>query len=119
MEINFLVRSRMLEPRSSATPYSVTTQSTTFLKVVTAAPGCSCATMRETDSSAVVECSTINAWPCSAKIAPRAKSGCPPEDDQYSLPNDSEAHWPRKSTSRVALTTFMWSSLAMLRGSLV
>ena len=39
MAMSRLVRSRMLEPRSSATPCSVTTRSTTFLKVVTAAPG--------------------------------------------------------------------------------
>jgi hypothetical protein len=90
-----------------------------FLNVVTAAPGCSCATMREIDSSAVVECNTIKDWPCSEKSAPRAKSGWPPDDDQYSLPNDSEAHWPRKSTSRVALIATKLSSPAMLRSSLV
>ena len=82
MPISFLVLSRMLEPRSSATPYSVTTRSTRFLNGVTAAPRCSWATMRETDSSAVVECSKIKDWPCSANIAPRAKSGWPPEEDQ-------------------------------------
>src|SRR5918997_7177087 len=103
MPIKLRVLSRMLLPRSSATPYSVTTRSTVFLNVVTAAPGRSWATMREIDASAVVECSTIKDWPCSENSAPRAKSGCPPDDDQYSLPNDSEAHWPRKSTSRVAL----------------
>src|SRR5215217_8515257 len=75
--------------------------------------------MRETDSSAVVECSTIKDWPCSEKSAPRAKSGWPPDEDQYSLPSDSEAHWPRKSTSRVALIATKLSSPAMLRSSLV
>src|SRR3712207_1054642 len=119
MSISLRVRSLMLLPRCSATPYSVTTQSTTFLNVVTAALGCSCATIRETDSSAVVEWSTKKDWPCSAKIAPRTKSGWLPDDDQYSLPRDSEAHWPKKSTSRVALMTAMWTSRAMLRGSLV
>ena len=79
------VRSLVLLPRSSATLYSVTTRSTMFLKVVTVAPGWSYAVMRETDSSAVVECSTIKDWPSSenrAPRAPRAKSGCPPEEDQ-------------------------------------
>src|SRR5215207_2288080 len=71
MPISFLVLLRMLEPRSSATPYSVTTRSTRFLNVVTAAPGCSWATMRETDSSAVVGCRRINDCPCSASTAPR------------------------------------------------
>src|SRR5829696_5032516 len=90
-----------------------------FLNVVTAAPGCSCATMRDTDSSAVVECSTVNDWPCSERMAPRAKSAWPPEEDQYTLPSDSEAHWPRKSTSSVALMATKLSSPAMLRSSLV
>src|SRR5829696_1005481 len=75
--------------------------------------------MRETDSSAVVECSTMKDWPCSERIAPRAKSGWPPEDDQYSLPRDSEAHWPRKSTSRAALMATNLSSPATFRSSLV
>src|ERR687885_2981079 len=109
----------MLLPRSSATPYWVTTQSTIFLNVVTAAPGCSCATMRDVDSSAVVECSTMKDWPCSEKIAPRAKSGWPPEEDQYSLPSDSDAHCPRKSISTVAFTATKLSSREMLRSSLV
>src|SRR5919199_1085348 len=117
--MSFRVRSRMLLPRSSATPYSVTTQSTMFLNVVTAAPGCSCATIRDNDSSAVVECNTMKDWPCPEKIAPRAKSGWPPEEDQYSLPSDSEAHCPRKSTSRVAFIATKLSSDEMLRSSLV
>src|SRR5215210_776452 len=75
--------------------------------------------MREVASSAVVECSTMKDWPCSENSAPRAKSGWPPEEDQYSLPSDSEAHWPRKSTSRVALIATKLSSLVMLRSSLV
>src|SRR5829696_773935 len=75
--------------------------------------------MREIDSSAVVERSTIDDCPCSERIAPRAKSGWPPDDDQYSLPRDSEAHWPRKSTSRVALMATKLSSPATLRSSLV
>jgi hypothetical protein len=66
-----------------------------------------------------VECSTIKDWPCSERIAPRAKSGWPPEDDQYSLPRDSEAHWPRKSTSRVALMAPKLFSPATLPSSLV
>src|SRR5919199_4947657 len=109
----------MLLPRSSATPYSVTTQSTVFLNVVTAAPGCSCAMMRDTDSSTAVECSTINDWPCSEKSAPRAKSGWPPDEDQYSLPSDSDAHCPRKSTSSVALIATKLSSAAILPSLLV
>jgi hypothetical protein len=40
-----------------------------FLNVVTAAPGCSCATMREIDPLAVVECNTIKDWPCSEKFS--------------------------------------------------
>src|SRR3712207_7295959 len=84
-----------------------------FLNVVTAAPGCSWATMRETDSSAVVECSTMKDRSCSERIAPRAKPVWPPEEDQYSLPSDSEAHWPRKSTSRVALMATKLSSPTM------
>src|SRR5215208_6873554 len=92
MPISLRVLSRMLLLRSSATPYSVTTRSTMFLNVVTAAPGWSCATMREVASSAVVECRAIKDWPLSEKSAPRAKSGWPPDDDQYWLPSDSEAH---------------------------
>jgi len=51
--------------------------------------------------------STIKDWPCSENMAPLAKSGCPPEEYQYSLPSDSEAHWPSKSTLRVALMAAM------------
>jgi hypothetical protein len=61
----------------------------------------------------------MNDWPSSAKTAPRAKSGWPPDEDQYSLPSDSDAHWPRKSTSTAALIATIRSSRAMTRGSLV
>lgn len=61
--IKCLVRSAIELPRSSATPYSVTTLSTMFLNVVTAAPRCNCGTIRDTLSSAVVECRTMKAWP--------------------------------------------------------
>ena len=47
MAIRRRVRSAIELPRSSATPYSVTTRSTTFLKVVTAAPGGRRGTIRE------------------------------------------------------------------------
>ena len=55
MSMRALVRSPMVRPRSSATPYSVTTLSTVFLSVVTAAPGDRRGTMRENDLSLVVE----------------------------------------------------------------
>ena len=38
---------------------------------------------------------------------------------QYSVPSDSEAHWPRKSTSRVALIAVIRGSRPMLRESFV
>ena len=90
-----------------------------FLNVVTAAPGCSCGTIRETVSSWVAECRTMNAAPCSDMIAPRAKSGWPPDDEKYWLPSDSEAHCPRKSTSSAAFTARNSGSRAMFHGSLV
>src|SRR5204863_5151079 len=60
-----------------------------------------------------------NDWPPDEWIAPRPKSSWPPVDDQYWLPSDSDAHWPRKSTSSVALIATMPAWRLMLRGSLV
>ncbi len=48
--------------------------------------------MREMLSSLVVECSTTKAMPFSDATAPRAKSPCPPDDEMYWLPSDSDAH---------------------------
>ena len=71
-------RAAIDRPRSSATPYSVTTWSTVFFIVVTGAPSHSRVTMREIDSSFVAECTTTNPIPSSEYIAPRAKSAWPP-----------------------------------------
>ncbi len=73
--------------------------------------------MRETVPSPVVECRQMNDCPRSDMTAPRAKSGWPPEDDQCGLPSDSEAHWPRKSTSGVALVAMKRASRATMLGS--
>src|SRR5277367_3968455 len=74
-------RSLRLAPRSSATPYSVTTWSTVFLSVVTTLPWVRADRMRPRPVL-VVECSTRNAFPPGEYIAPRAKSACPPDEDQ-------------------------------------
>ena len=60
-------------------------------------------TIRDTDSSRVVECSTTNPIALRWYIAPRAKSACPPLPDQYRPAIISELHWPSRSTSIVAL----------------
>jgi hypothetical protein len=78
--INRRARSAMDCPRSSATPYSVTTLSTVFLIVVTALPGVSWVRMRPRPLP-VVDLRTMNPWPPSDHIAPRAKSACPPLEE--------------------------------------
>ena len=62
-------------------PHSVTTWSTVFLSVVTTEPSVSRTRMR-LRPLLVVECSTMNALPPFEYIAPRAKSACPPLEDQ-------------------------------------
>jgi hypothetical protein len=56
--------------------------STVFLLVVTIEPGVRVARMRETSPSDAVDGSTTKALPSREYIAPRAKSACPPLDDQ-------------------------------------
>ena len=53
-----------------------------FFRVVTIEPGVSVALMRETLPWTAVEGSTMNAMPCGEYMAPRAKSACPPLEDQ-------------------------------------
>ena len=60
----------------------MTTWSTVFFSVVTTDPGVSVARIRDTVPSAAVDGSTTNALPCGEYIAPRAKSACPPLEDQ-------------------------------------
>ena len=55
MDISAAARSRMLRPRSSATPHSVTTLSTVFFSVVTTVPGLKPETILDTEPSSVVE----------------------------------------------------------------
>jgi hypothetical protein len=62
-------------------PHSVTTWSTVFLSVVTTEPSLRCRRMR-LSPRLVVECRTMNAWPPSEYVAPRAKSAWPPLEDQ-------------------------------------
>src|SRR3954453_7066653 len=45
----------------------------------------------------------MNACPLAEYMAPRATSTWPPLDDQYFPATVSDAHWPIKSTSVVAL----------------
>ena len=73
--------------------------------------------MRDTVPPAAVDGSTTNARPCGENIAPRAKSACPPLDDQYRPATVSDAHWPTRSTSVVALIETKHSSWPMMRGS--
>ena len=63
------------------------------LDAVTTDPGVRCVRMRDRPAR-VVECSTMNARPLAEYIAPRAKSACPPEEDQYRPATVSDAHWP-------------------------
>jgi hypothetical protein len=58
--------------------------------------------------------------PCPAReyIAPRAKSACPPDPDQYWPATVSDAACPTKSTSVVALIEMNDGSWAMTLGSL-
>ncbi len=58
-------------PRKLATPYSVTTQSTSFLPVVTKAPGASSATIREVLPPRAVIGQAINDMPPGERLAPR------------------------------------------------
>ena len=86
-------RSASERPRSSAMPHSVTTWSTVFFSVVTTDPSVSCTRMR-LRPELVAERRTMNAWPSSEYIAPRAKSAWPPLEDQYRPAIVSDAHWP-------------------------
>ena len=89
MPISALARWERVLPRSLATPYSVTTQSTSFLLVVTTAPGESSAQIRLTVPPLAVEGKAIKLFPPSDATAPRTKSACPPVPDRCLVPADS------------------------------
>src|SRR3546814_2254544 len=72
--------------------------------------------MRDTVPPAAVAGSTTKALPFSEYMAPRAKSAWPPLEDQYLPPTVSDAHWPTRSTSVVALIDTKQSSRAITLG---
>ena len=103
MAMSRVALSRIVAPRNSAMPYSVATLSTVFLSVVTTCTDPKCDTMRLTLPRFTVALNTMKPCPPAEYVAPRAKSACPPDDDQYLAPMVSDAHCPSRSTSMVAL----------------
>ena len=118
MAMSASARSRMVRPRSSATPYSVIMVSARFREMDTAAPGVSTDLILEMVPPLAVEAKAMMPRPPRACMAPQAKSEAPPVPEYWSGPMLSEQIWPVRSISRAELTLTIWSFWAITQGLL-